>query len=108
MFLSPAITNEPLDGSSSNCSIILSTSKWKAELFFSRSSDSRWPTDRHIWSKPILSHTSVLDWDIDSKFGVWVDLINPHNLYKGFREIRENNGNREIEKISKNVKLHIT
>jgi len=121
-FFSPAITNEPLEGLSWNCSIILSTSKWKAELFFqgrpiqdgrlmtiygrnlfwaitrywieiltsnfvcwnlkikyydflSRSSNSRWPTDCHIWSKPTLSHNSVLEWDIDFK----VCLLAPQN-----------------------------
>jgi len=111
----PAITNESLEGLRWNCSIILSTSKWTAELFFwvcliqdgwltaiygrklfwaitqywieiltsnfvwwylkiksyeflSRSSNSRWLTDRHIWLKPILGHNLVLDWDIDFKF----------------------------------------
>jgi len=110
---------EPLEELNWNCSIILSTSKWTAELLFrgrliqdgrltaiygrnlfwaitrywieiltsnfvcwyrkiktydflSRSSDSRWPTDRHIWSKPILGHKSVLDWDIDFKISVLV------------------------------------
>jgi len=69
----------------------------KSWVVFSRSSDSRWPTDRHIWLKPILGHNSLLDWDIDSKFGVWVDFINPHKVSKEFREFgenRENNGNR--------------
>jgi len=117
--LSAAITNELPKGLTWNCSIMLSTSKWTAELFFqgrpiqdgrltaiygrnvfwaitpywieiltsnfvcrylklkaydflSRSSDSRWPTDRHIWSKPILGHNSVLDWDIDFKIGALV------------------------------------
>jgi len=101
---SPAITNEPLEGLSWNCGIILSTSKWTAELFFLRLSDSRWPTDCHIWSKPILGHNSVLDWDIASKFGVWVDFINPHEVFEGFREIHENHeiiGNREIVKFWK-------
>jgi len=121
MFFSPAITNEPLEGLGWNFSIILSTSKWTAELFFqgrpiqdgrltaiygqnlfwaitrywieiltsnfvcwylkiktydflTRSSNSRWPTDRHIWSKPVLGHNSVLDWDIDFKFCVSVPL----------------------------------
>jgi len=116
-FFSPAITNEPLERLSWNCSIILSTSKWTAELFFrlhliqygwlttiygwnlfwaitrywieiltsnfvhwhlkikfydflSMSSNSRWPTDDNIWSKPLLGHNSVLDWDIDFKFSV--------------------------------------
>jgi len=116
---SAAITIEPLDGISWNCSIILNTSKWKAELFFrgrriqdgrlttiygrnllwaitrywieiltsnfvrwylklksydvlSRSFNSRWPTDHHIWSKPILGHNSVLHWDIDFKISALV------------------------------------
>jgi len=38
-------------------------------------SDSRWPTDDHIWSKPILRHNSVLDWDIDFK----CSLLKPQN-----------------------------
>jgi len=33
MFHSPVVSNEPLDGLSWNCSIILSISKWKADLF---------------------------------------------------------------------------
>jgi len=119
---SPAITNEPLERLSWNYSVVLSTSKWTAELFFrgrliqdgrltakygrnlpwaitqywieiltsnfvclhlkiktyefwSRSSESRWPTDRHIWSKPIFGHNWVLDWDIDFKFCVLVPKI---------------------------------
>jgi len=46
--------------------------KIKPYNFWSSSSNSRWPTDRHIWSKPILGHNSVLDWDIDFKFCVLV------------------------------------
>jgi len=41
-------------------------------VFFWRSSNSRWPTDGHIWSKPILGHDSVLDWNIDFKICVLV------------------------------------
>jgi len=38
--------------------------KMNSWVDLSRSSDSRWPTDRDIWSKPILGHNLVLDWDI--------------------------------------------
>jgi len=31
----------------------------------------------------IIANISVLDRDIDLKFGVWVDFINPHNVSKG-------------------------
>jgi len=44
--------------------------KIKTYNFLSRSSDSRWPMDCHIWSKPVLGHNSVLEWDIDFKFCV--------------------------------------
>jgi len=47
------------------------------DFFLSRSSDSRWPTDCHIWSKPILGHNLVLDWDIDFRIGMWVGFVNP-------------------------------
>jgi len=50
--------------------------KIKTYDILSRSSNSRWPTDRHIWSKPILVHNSLLDWDIDFKFCVLVPQNN--------------------------------
>jgi len=101
MFLLPSISNEPLDGLSWNCSIIFSTSKWKAELFFSRSFDLRLPTDRHICLKPIFGHNSVLDWDIDLRFGVWVGFVNPNNVSNGIHENHKNIGNCEIVKFWK-------
>jgi len=50
-------------------------------------SDSRWPTDHRICLKPIFAHKSVLDWDIDFIFCVWVLWRRPHNISYGFREI---------------------
>jgi len=39
--------------------------KRKTYAFLSKSYNSRWATDRHIWLKPILGHNSVLDWDMN-------------------------------------------
>jgi len=47
--------------------------KIKTYDFLSRLSNSRWPTDHHIWSKAILGHNSVLDWDIHFKFCMWIN-----------------------------------
>jgi len=68
-------------------------------VVFSRSFDSRWPTDHHIWSKPISGHNSLLDWDIDFRFGVWVGFVNPHNVSKRIHENHENIANLEIVKF---------
>jgi len=38
----------------------------------SGSSDSRWLNNFYIWSKPILGHNSVLNWDIDFKISALV------------------------------------
>jgi len=39
--------------------------KRKTYAFLSKLYNSRWATDCHIWSKPILGHNSVLDWDMN-------------------------------------------
>jgi len=56
--------------------------------FWSRS-DSRWPTDCRMCPKPIYGCKSVLDWDIDLTFCVWVLWRSPHNISYGFCEIRD-------------------
>jgi len=49
-------------------------------VVFSRSSDSRWPTDRHIWSKPILAITWYWIEILTSNFVRWYPKTKPYDI----------------------------
>jgi len=70
--------------------------------------DSRWPTDCRICLKPIFAHKSVVDWDIDFIFFVWVLWRSPHNISYGFHEIHDICEISDIRDISENFEIFQT